>query len=54
MGLDYSQKRLISAPLAHKGRRGRRAQRLQMYAFFTGLASTVISFAAVLIQALRH
>lgn len=53
MGLDYSQKRLINAPLG-KHKRDRRMERLQIYAFFTGLASTIISFAAVLIQAFRH
>lgn len=53
MGLDYSQKRLINAPLTHKGRRTRRSDRLQLYAFLTGFLSTLISLAGVVIQALK-
>jgi hypothetical protein len=53
MGLDYSQKRLISAPL-HSKHRSKQMERLQIYAFFTGLASTMISFAAMLIEAFKH
>jgi hypothetical protein len=40
MGLDYSQRRLIGAGLKAKGRE---AKRLRMYAFLTGLMSTLIS-----------
>lgn len=53
MGLDYSQKRLINAPFMHKGHQGRRGDRLQMYAFITGLFSTLISLAGVIVQALK-
>lgn len=52
MGLDYAQKQLVNAPLKHK-RRGTRADRLQIYAFFTGLMSTIISLAGVLVQAFK-
>ncbi len=48
--MDYAQKQLINAPL-HKHRR--RRDSLQIYAFVTGLASTLISFAGVLIQAFK-
>jgi hypothetical protein len=50
MALDYSQKRLVSAPL--RGR-SKQAKRLRIYAFFTGLLSTIVSFAAMLLT-LRH
>jgi hypothetical protein len=50
MSLDYSQKRLINAPL---GKHHRRSKRLQMYAFFTGLASTIISLALVILEAIH-
>ena len=52
MGLDYSQKRLVSAPLA-KARKTKRNKRLQLYAFFTGMLSTCISLAHLLITALK-
>ncbi len=52
MGLDYSQKRLVSAPLRRKAG-SKKAQRLQMYAFFTGLMSTLISLVHLVIIALQ-
>ncbi|MFZ1987448.1 MAG: hypothetical protein WAV21_00220 [Minisyncoccia bacterium] len=48
MALDYSQKRLLSAPLRSRGR-SKSTQRLQTYAFFTGLFSTIISLAHLLL-----
>ncbi len=42
MGLDYSQKRLVSAPL-RGGHVTKRQKRLRLYAFLTGLMSTCIS-----------
>lgn len=53
MGLDYSQKRLINAPFMHKSHHGRRGDKLQLYAFLTGLFSTLISLAGVVVQALK-
>ncbi len=69
MGLDYSQKRLLSSALrgAKKGRGHRRAmissmsmrkrehfaEKLEIYAFWTGLMSTVISLVQVVIIALK-
>ncbi len=53
MGLDYSQKRLVSAPLHHSGKESARTKRLKLYAFFTGLMSTCISLAHLLITALK-
>ncbi|MBU6323705.1 MAG: hypothetical protein KGI41_01725 [Patescibacteria group bacterium] len=41
-GLDYSQKRLLSAAL-HAKKRGKHSKRLMLYAFLTGLMSTIIS-----------
>ena len=52
MGLDYSQKRLVSAPLSSR-RRSKKSQRLQRYAFFTGLMSTLVSLAHLIIVATR-
>lgn len=52
MPLDYSEKNLVNAPLAHH-RRGKRTERLQMYAFFTGVASTLISLATVIVEAVH-
>ena len=56
MGLDYSQSRLVSSPLTQaKGRHNKKkTERLQMYAFFTGLMSTLISLAGTIIIALKH
>lgn len=48
MGLDYSQKRLLSAAMRNK-----RNRKLRLYAFFTGLLSTVISLAHLVIIAAR-
>ena len=42
MGLDYSQKRLVGAPL--RGKHDKHSQRLRFYAFLTGIMSVVISF----------
>ena len=48
MGLDYSQKRLLGAAL-----RSKRSERLRMYAFFTGLMSTLISLVHLLLIAMK-
>jgi hypothetical protein len=67
MGLDYSQKRLLNTPLrdAKKGRGKRRAtlssmrqkrqfpEKLELYAFWTGFMSTIISLIQVIILALK-
>lgn len=54
MGLNYSQKRLLSV---HKkgstSPRKPRARHLEMYAFWTGLASTFISLVQVVIMAIK-
>ncbi|MEJ0053373.1 MAG: hypothetical protein WDN10_01410 [bacterium] len=46
MSLDYSQKRLVSAPFRRKGKG---SQRLRLYAFLTGLLSTLVSLATVIV-----
>lgn len=63
MGLDYSQKRLLNTDLYRpKGKRAtlssmRRkqsfVQKLQIYAFWTGFLSTLISLLQVIIIALK-
>ncbi len=53
MGLDYSQKRLVSAPLHHRGRESAHTKRLKLYAFLTGLMSTCISLAQLVITAMK-
>ncbi len=52
MGLDYSQKRLLSAPLRSK-RHDRKSERLKVYALATGFLSTLISLAHLIITALK-
>lgn len=65
MGLDYSQKRLLS--LAHRAKsratispmkrrpEGKRfAQNLEIYAFWTGFMSTIISLIQVIIIASKR
>lgn len=52
MGLDYSQKRLISTALK-SGKDKKKTERLQLYAFFTGLMSTIISLAHLVIIAMK-
>ncbi|MES2668595.1 MAG: hypothetical protein V4644_02820 [Patescibacteria group bacterium] len=52
MGLDYSQKRLISSALHTKGKDAR-SKRLKLYAFLTGLMSTLISLFHLIITALK-
>ncbi len=48
MGLDFSQKRLIGTGLRTKGNSAH-AKRLRMYAFLTGLMSTLISLVHLII-----
>lgn len=61
MGLDYSQKRLLGKTFQKKGsghdtlspmrRKKNWKQNLEIYAFATGLMSTLISLAQVVIMA---
>lgn len=65
MGLDYSQKQLLSCALQKKGSGHRGAtissmrhkknwkDNLQIYAFWTGFLSTVISLLQVIVIALK-
>ncbi len=63
MGLDYSQKRLLNPGLYKKGRgehatlssmkRRRFPRHLEVYAFWTGFASTLVSVIQVIIIALK-
>ena len=63
MSLDYSQKQLLNmagkkpvgkrATLSHMTRRKPFMQNLQVYAFWTGFASTLVSVIQVLIIALK-
>ena len=50
MGLDYSQKRLLGSAL-HTKKKGKRAERLRLYAFLTGLMSTLISLVNLILHA---
>ena len=65
MGLDYSQRQLLGSIITQKGRRVRgrlssmkRKQNfisnLQVYAFWTGFASTIISLIQVVIIATKN
>lgn len=63
MGLDYSQKRLLNiasrkrvgkhATLSSMKRKRRFGAGLEIYAFWTGFASTLISVVQVIILALK-
>lgn len=63
MGFDYSQKRLLGKTFHKKGsghgtlspmrRKKNWKQNLEMYAFWTGFASTLISLMQVIIIALK-
>ena len=63
MGLDYSQKRLLSisrhkavgkrATLSSMSRKKPFMKNLEVYAFWTGFASTLVSVIQVLIIALK-
>ncbi|HEX8947202.1 MAG TPA: hypothetical protein VF829_03255 [Candidatus Paceibacterota bacterium] len=46
MGLDYSQKRLVSAPM--RGR-SKHAKQLRLYAVLTGLMSMLVTLADLLV-----
>ena len=52
MGLDYSQKRLLSTVL-HTKKNDPRSKRLRLYAFLTGIMSLLISVVQLLITALK-
>ncbi|KND47403.1 MAG: hypothetical protein AB199_03165 [Parcubacteria bacterium C7867-004] len=51
MGLDFSQKHLLGMALGKS--HTKRAKRLQMYAFYTGLMSTMISLAHLILIAMK-
>jgi hypothetical protein len=63
MGLDYGQKQLLSiaagqgkrrrATLSHMSRKGSFSKNLQVYAFWTGFASTLVSVIQMLILAFK-
>lgn len=63
MGLDYSQKRLLNMPLRKRAgkhatlslmnRRQPFRKNLEVYAFWTGFASTIVSVIQMLIIALK-
>ena len=52
MPLDYSQKRLLSAPL-HKKSSAKRTRRLQIYAVMTGFLSTLVSLATLVLRIVK-
>ena len=52
MGLDYSQKRLVSKALHTKGK-DPRSQRLRKYAFLTGIMGLLISHVQLIVTALK-
>ncbi len=52
MGLDYSQKRLLSMTRHAKGNSAK-AKRLRLYAFLTGVMGLVISLVQLILVALR-
>lgn len=52
MGLNYSQKRLISKSL-HNHKNDAHSKRLRKYAFLTGLMSMLISLVHLLVEAMR-
>jgi hypothetical protein len=52
MPVDYSQKRLISAGFRARGN-SKHAKRLRLYAFLTGLMSTLISLATLYVNIMR-
>jgi hypothetical protein len=52
MGLDYSQKRLVSSGLHSKGN-SKQAKRLRLYAFLTGLMGMSISLVHLIVTWLK-
>lgn len=52
MGLDYSQKRLVSKPLGSR-KNDPRSRRLRKYAFLTGLMSMLISLVHLIVTVLK-
>ncbi len=48
MALNYSQKHLLSTAM-----HGAKNKKLQVYAFYTGLLSTLISLAQLIVTALK-
>jgi len=53
MALDYSQKRLLSQPLHHKGKRNARTRRLQIYAVLTGFLSMLVSLVTLVVRIIK-
>lgn len=52
MGLDYSQRRLLSRALQAKGN-SKRVRRLRLYAVLTGLMSMLISLVTLYVFIVR-
>lgn len=52
MGLDYSQKRLVSMARHTKGN-SKHAKRLRLYAFLTGIMGLLISLVQLYVVAMR-
>lgn len=52
MGLDYSQKRLVSKAL-HNHKNDPRSRRLRKYAFLTGIMGLLISLTQLIVTALK-
>lgn len=53
MPLDYSQRRLISQPLRHKGKGGTHTRRLQVYAVLTGFLSMLVSLITLIVRIVK-
>jgi hypothetical protein len=52
MGLDYSQKRLVSKAL-HTRKNDPRSKRLRKYAFLTGVMGLLISLTQLIVTLMR-
>ena len=52
MGLNFSQKRLISMARHAKGN-SKRVKRLRLYAFLTGIMGLLISLVQLYVEAIR-
>ncbi len=52
MGLDYSQKRLISKAL-HNKKHDARSERLRKYAFLTGVMGMLVSLVHLIVVVLK-
>lgn len=52
MGLDFSQKRLVAIARHTKGN-SKRAKRLRLYAFLTGIMGLLVSLVQLYVAAVR-